>query len=92
MVAEQVERALARYDEAINQSTMVSVGKIAGGIAAAITLLSPKHRRAIDTIHADLPALASKFVRALAAEAARRTETGTADASSAPSASLLAGT
>lgn len=89
MVAEQVERALARYDEAINQSTMVSVGKIAGGIAAAVTLLSPKHRRAIDAIHADLPALASKFVRALAAEAARRTEAGAAGAAN-PTQVLLA--
>ena len=76
MVAEVVERALARYDEAINQSTVVSVGKIAGSIASAVTLLSPKHQRAIDAIHADLPGLASKFVRALAAEAARRSEAG----------------
>jgi len=76
MVAEDVERALARYDEAINQSTVVSVGKIAGSIASAVTLLSPKHQRAIDAIHADLPGLASKFVRALAAEAARRSEAG----------------
>ncbi|BAV49717.1 Protein of unknown function DUF2384 [Mesorhizobium loti] len=80
MVAEDVERALARYDEAINQSTVVSVGKIAGSIASAVTLLSPKHQRAIDAIHADLPGLASKFVRALAAEAARRSEAGTAGA------------
>ncbi|TGS37687.1 MULTISPECIES: antitoxin Xre/MbcA/ParS toxin-binding domain-containing protein [unclassified Mesorhizobium] len=77
MVAEKVERALAHYDEAINGPTMVSVGKIAGSIASAVTLLSPKHQRAIDTIHADLPGLASKFVRALAAEAARRSEAGT---------------
>ncbi|MBZ9739561.1 MULTISPECIES: antitoxin Xre/MbcA/ParS toxin-binding domain-containing protein [unclassified Mesorhizobium] len=76
MVAEKVERALAHYDEAINGPTMVSVGKIAGGIASAVTLLSPKHQRAIDAIHADLPGLASKFVRALAAEAARRSEAG----------------
>lgn len=76
MVAEDVERALAHYDEAINQSTVVSVGKIAGSIASAVTLLSPKHQRAIDAIHADLPGLASKFVRALAAEAARRSEAG----------------
>ena len=80
MVAEDVERALARYDEAINQSTVVSVGKIAGSIASAVTLLSPKHQRAIDAIHADLPGLASKFVRALAAEAARRSEAGTGGA------------
>lgn len=78
MVAEDVERALARHDEAINQSTVVSLGKIAAGIASAVTLLSPKHQRAIDAIHADLPGLASKFVRALAAEAARRSEAGTA--------------
>ncbi|MER9137800.1 MbcA/ParS/Xre antitoxin family protein [Mesorhizobium sp. M0830] len=76
MVAEDVERALAHYDEAINKPTMVSVGKIAGSIASAVTLLSPKHQRAIDTIRADLPGLASKFVRALAAEAARRSEAG----------------
>ncbi|TPL91277.1 antitoxin Xre/MbcA/ParS toxin-binding domain-containing protein [Mesorhizobium sp. B2-3-12] len=76
MVAEKVERALAHYDEAINGPTKVSVGKIAGGIASAVTLLSPKHQRAIDAIHADLPGLASKFVRALAAEAARRSEAG----------------
>ncbi|TPM36220.1 antitoxin Xre/MbcA/ParS toxin-binding domain-containing protein [Mesorhizobium sp. B2-3-4] len=76
MVAEKVERALAHYDEAINGPTMVSVGKIAGSIASAVTLLSPKHQRAIDAIHADLPGLASKFVRALAAEAARRGEAG----------------
>ncbi|WP_404926055.1 hypothetical protein [Mesorhizobium sp. ORM16] len=76
MVAEDVERALAHYDEAINQTTVVSVGKIAGSVAAAVTLLSPKHQRAIDAIHADLPGLASKFVRALAAEAARRSEAG----------------
>jgi len=74
-----VERALAHYDEAINQSTVVSVGKIAGSIASAVTLLSPKHQRAIDAIHADLPGLASKFVRALAAEAARRSEAGAMD-------------
>ncbi|MHC2795649.1 hypothetical protein ACVINZ_004661 [Mesorhizobium jarvisii] len=79
MVAEDVERALAHYDEAINQSTVVSVGKIAGSIASAVTLLSPKHQRAIDAIHADLPGLASKFVRALAAEAARRSEAGVTD-------------
>ncbi|RWC31927.1 antitoxin Xre/MbcA/ParS toxin-binding domain-containing protein [Mesorhizobium sp.] len=78
MVAEDVERALAHYDEAINRPTMVSVGKIAGSIASAVTLLSPKHQRAIDAIHADLPGLASKFVRALAAEAARRSEAGIA--------------
>lgn len=80
MVAEDVERALAHYDEAINKPTMVSVGKIAGSIASAVTLLSPKHQRAIDAIHADLPGLASKFVRALAAEAARRSEAGIAGA------------
>ncbi|MGX7876471.1 MbcA/ParS/Xre antitoxin family protein [Mesorhizobium sp. ORM6] len=84
MVAEDVERALAHYDEAINKPTMVSVGKIAGSIASAVTLLSPKHQRAIDAIHADLPGLASKFVRALAAEAARRSEAGTAGATSPP--------
>ncbi|WP_256749086.1 antitoxin Xre/MbcA/ParS toxin-binding domain-containing protein [Mesorhizobium sp. Mes31] len=86
MVAERVERALAHYDEAINKPTMVSVGRIAGSIASAVTLLSPKHQRAIDAIHADLPGLASKFVRALAAEAARRSEAGTA--TSLPAASL----
>jgi hypothetical protein len=78
MVAEDVERALAHYDETINKPTMVSVGKIAGSIASAVTLLSPKHQRAIDAIHTDLPGLASKFVRALAAEAARRSEAGIA--------------
>ncbi|WP_202324782.1 antitoxin Xre/MbcA/ParS-like domain-containing protein [Mesorhizobium sp. 113-3-9] len=88
MVAEDVERALAHYDEAINQSTVVSVGKIAGSIASAVTLLSPKHQRAIDAIHADLPGLASKFVRALAAEAARRSEAGTAGATNQLTASL----
>jgi uncharacterized protein (DUF2384 family) len=89
MVAEDVERALAHYDEAINQSTVVSVGKIAGSIASAVTLLSPRHQRAIDAIHADLPGLASKFVRALAAEAARRSEAGTAGTTN-PSTALLA--
>ncbi|MER9306884.1 MbcA/ParS/Xre antitoxin family protein [Mesorhizobium sp. M0293] len=89
MVAEEVERALAHYDEAINNPTMVSVGKIAGSIASAVTLLSPKHQRAIDTIHADLPGLASKFVRALAAEAARRSEAGIAGATN-PTTTLLA--
>ncbi|MFB9979011.1 antitoxin Xre/MbcA/ParS toxin-binding domain-containing protein [Mesorhizobium kowhaii] len=88
MVAEEVERALAHYDEAINRPTMVSVGKIAGSIASAVTLLSPKHQRAIDAIHADLPGLASKFVRALAAEAARRSEAGTSGAAGLPPASL----
>jgi hypothetical protein len=78
MVARDVERALAPYDEAINQSTVVLVGQIAGSIASAITLLSPKHQRAIAVLHADLPGLASKFVRALAAEAARRDQAGTA--------------
>ncbi|WP_027039711.1 antitoxin Xre/MbcA/ParS toxin-binding domain-containing protein [Mesorhizobium ciceri] len=89
MVAEDVERALAHYDEAINKPTMVSVGKIAGSIASAVTLLSPKHQRAIDAIHADLPGLASKFVRALAAEAARRSEAGIAGATN-PTATLSA--
>ncbi|RWB03914.1 MAG: DUF2384 domain-containing protein [Mesorhizobium sp.] len=89
MVAEDVERALAHYDEAINKPTMVSVGKIAGSIASAVTLLSPKHQRAIDAIHADLPGLASKFVRALAAEAARRSEAGIAGATNPPT-TLLA--
>ncbi|AZO41024.1 DUF2384 domain-containing protein [Mesorhizobium sp. M7D.F.Ca.US.005.01.1.1] len=89
MVAEEVERALAHYDEAINKPTMVSVGKIAGSIASAVTLLSPKHQRAIDTIHADLPGLASKFVRALAAEAARRSEAGIAGETNPPT-TLLA--
>ena len=89
MVAEEVERALAHYDEAINKPTMVSVGKIAGSIASAVTLLSPKHQRAIDAIHADLPGLASKFVRALAAEAARRSEAGIAGATNPPT-TLLA--
>ncbi|WP_136617425.1 MULTISPECIES: antitoxin Xre/MbcA/ParS toxin-binding domain-containing protein [Mesorhizobium] len=84
MVAEEVERALAHCDEAINKPTMVSVGKIAGSIASAVTLLSPKHQRAIDAIHADLPGLASKFVRALAAEAARRSEAGIAGATNPP--------
>lgn len=86
MVAERVERALAHYDEAINKPTMVSVGRIAGSIASAVTLLSPKHQRAIDAIRADLPGLASKFVRALAAEAARRSEASAA--TSLPAASL----
>jgi hypothetical protein len=89
MVAEEVERALAHYDEAINKPTMFSVGKIAGSIASAVTLLSPKHQRAIDTIHADLPGLASKFVRALAAEAARRSEAGIAGETNPPT-TLLA--
>ncbi|MER9300107.1 MbcA/ParS/Xre antitoxin family protein [Mesorhizobium sp. M0621] len=89
MVAEDIERALAHYDEAINNLTMVSVGKIAGSIASAVTLLSPKHQRAIDAIHADLPGLASKFVRALAAEAARRSEAGIAGATN-PTIILLA--
>ncbi|TPN36533.1 DUF2384 domain-containing protein [Mesorhizobium sp. B2-3-3] len=88
MVAEDVERALAHYDEAINRSTVVSVGKIAGSIASAVTLLSPKLQRAIDSIHADLPGLAQKFVRALAAEAARRSEAGTAGTTNLPSALL----
>lgn len=88
MVAEEVERALAHHDEAINKPTMVSVGKIAGSIASAVTLLSPKHQRAIDAIHADLPGLASKFVRALAAEAARRSEAGIAGATN-PTTTLL---
>lgn len=88
MVAEDVERALAHYDEAINKPTMVSVGKIAGSIASAVTLLSPKHQRAIDAIHADLPGLASKFVRALAAEAARRSEAGIAGVINPPTAPL----
>ncbi|TGU99275.1 DUF2384 domain-containing protein [Mesorhizobium sp. M00.F.Ca.ET.151.01.1.1] len=92
LVADKVERALAHYDEAINQSTMVSVGKIAGSIASAVTLLSPKHQRAIDAIHADLPGLASKFVRALAAEAARRSEAGTTGTTTLPAeAETLAG-
>ncbi|ARP62088.1 hypothetical protein A9K65_000870 [Mesorhizobium sp. WSM1497] len=88
MVAEDVERALAHYDEAINKPTMVSVGKIAGSIASAVTLLSPKHQRAIDAIHADLPGLASKFVRALAAEAARRSEAGIAGVTNPPTTPL----
>jgi hypothetical protein len=88
MVAAEVERVLAHYDEAINKPTIVSVGKIAGSIASAVTLLSPKYQRAIDTIHADLPGLASKFVRALAAEAARRSEAGTGRATGLPPASL----
>ncbi|MCF6125991.1 DUF2384 domain-containing protein [Mesorhizobium sp. M7A.F.Ca.CA.001.07.2.1] len=89
MVAEDVERALAHYDEAINKPTMVSVGKIAGSIASAVTLLSPKHQRAIDAIHADLPGLASKFVRALAAEAARRSEAGIAGVINPPTTPLI---
>ncbi|RWO74672.1 MAG: DUF2384 domain-containing protein [Mesorhizobium sp.] len=89
MVAEDVERALAHYDEAINKPTMVSVGKIAGSIASAVTLLSPKHQRAIDAIHADLPGLASKFVRALAAEAARRSEAGIAGVINPPTTPLV---
>ncbi|MER9933742.1 hypothetical protein [Mesorhizobium sp. M0088] len=89
MVAEDVERALAHYDEAINKPTMVSVGKIAGSIASAVTLLSPKHQRAIDAIHADLPGLASKFVRALAAEAARRSEAGIAGVINPPATPLV---
>ncbi|RUZ80919.1 DUF2384 domain-containing protein [Mesorhizobium sp. M7A.F.Ca.US.006.01.1.1] len=88
MVAEDVERALAHYDEAINKPTMVSVGKIAGSIASAVTLLSPKYQRAIDAIHADLPGLASKFVRALAAEAARRSEAGIAGVTNPPTTPL----
>ncbi|RWO44535.1 MAG: DUF2384 domain-containing protein [Mesorhizobium sp.] len=89
MVAEDVERALAHYDEAINKPAMVSVGKIAGSIASAVTLLSPKHQRAIDAIHADLPGLASKFVRALAAEAARRSEAGIAGVINPPTTPLI---
>ncbi|RUU69465.1 hypothetical protein EOD03_34365, partial [Mesorhizobium sp. M7A.T.Ca.TU.009.01.1.2] len=89
MVAEDVERALAHYDEAINKPTMVSVGKIAGSIASAVTLLSPKHQRAIDAIHADLPGLASKFVRALAAEAASRSEAGIAGVINPPTTPLV---
>ncbi len=77
-VADEVERILAGYDEAINKPTVISASKIAGSVAAAVAFLPPKQQRAIDSIHADIPALASKFVRALAAEATRRTEAGTA--------------
>jgi hypothetical protein len=77
-VAAEVERVLVRHDDTIDTPTLVSAGKIAGGVAAAITFLSPKHQRAIDAIQGELTGLASEFVRALAVEAGRRSETGAA--------------
>jgi hypothetical protein len=76
-VAQEVERALVRHDEAMEMPTVISVSKIAGSVAAAITFLSPRHQRAIDSIQGELAGLASEFVRTLATEAVRRGETGT---------------
>lgn len=84
-VAAEVERVLVRHD-AIKMPTLTSASTIAGSVAAAITFLSPRHQRAIDAIQGELAGLASEFVRKLAAEAARRSETSADGAEEKPAA------
>jgi hypothetical protein len=78
-VAAEVERVLVRHDDTMDPPTLVSASRIAGGVAAAITFLSPTHQRAIGAIQGELAGLASEFVRTLAVEAERRGETGAVD-------------
>ncbi|MER9426473.1 DUF2384 domain-containing protein [Mesorhizobium sp. M0317] len=67
LVAKEVQRVLAQYDELIKERSSISSRIETGNIAAA-NLLSARQQ----AIHDDLTALASKFVHGLGAEAARR--------------------
>lgn len=80
LVAKEVQRVLAQYDEVIKERSSISSHMGTGNVAAA-DLLSARQQ----AIHDDLTALASKFVHGLAAEATRRF-----DASARESASLTA--
>jgi hypothetical protein len=88
-IALEVERALARRDQ--SRKTAVSAGKIAGGVAAAVALLAPVHLRAIDSMHDDLPRLASEFVRSLAVRAMLRSEMIVVSQAQHPAAAPVAG-
>lgn len=66
LVAQEVKRVLAQHEEVVKEKSSISSHMGTGNIAAADLLL------ATPTIHDDLTALASDFVRRLAAKAVRR--------------------
>lgn len=78
LVAGAVQRALVQHDANMNAPTLISASRIAGSVAAAVTFLPPTHQRAIEAMQGELAGLASEFVHALAAEAARRSATAAA--------------
>lgn len=71
LVAKEVQRVLAQYDEVIRERRSILSCAGTGRIAAA-DLLSPTHQTAI---HNDLADLACEFVHRLTAEASRRFDT-----------------
>jgi hypothetical protein len=78
LIAKEVQRVLAQYDEVIkthgSDSSCMRAGNVADG-----DILTPTHQQAI---HHDLSGLASEFVHRLAAEAALRFNPGICEASS----------
>ncbi|KUM24113.1 hypothetical protein AU467_31295 [Mesorhizobium loti] len=72
LVAKEVQRVLAQYDEVIRAHTLPP-SRVGIGNNAATDLLSATDQQAI---HDDLACLASEFVHRLAAEAARRFDVG----------------
>ncbi|MGX5850594.1 antitoxin Xre/MbcA/ParS-like domain-containing protein [Mesorhizobium sp. PL10] len=68
LVAQEVQRVLARHDEVMREHNSIS-SRMGDGKIATADLLSPNCHQAI---HDDLSALASEFVHRLATEAARR--------------------
>ncbi|MER8438809.1 DUF2384 domain-containing protein [Mesorhizobium sp. M1312] len=66
-VAQEVKRVLAQHEGVMNERSSISSHMGTGNIAAAELLCNARQ-----TIHDDLTALASEFVRRLAAEAVRR--------------------
>ncbi|MDX8522750.1 antitoxin Xre/MbcA/ParS-like domain-containing protein [Mesorhizobium dulcispinae] len=74
LVAKEVQRVLAQYDQVIRAHTLIP-SRVGIGNNAATDLLSATDQQAI---HDDLACLASEFVHRLAAEAARRVDVGEA--------------
>ncbi|RWI66006.1 antitoxin Xre/MbcA/ParS toxin-binding domain-containing protein [Mesorhizobium sp.] len=78
LVAKEVERVLAKYDEVLKERSSISSRMLTGNTAVA-DLLSATPQQAI---HDDLTALATEFVRRLAADAAHRSDESARDAAS----------
>jgi hypothetical protein len=78
LIAKEVQRVLAQYDEIIGANGSDSSCLVAENIAAS-DLQTPTHQQAI---HDDLSDLASEFVHRLAAEAALRFSLGICEAPS----------
>ncbi|EHH04860.1 antitoxin Xre/MbcA/ParS toxin-binding domain-containing protein [Mesorhizobium amorphae] len=76
LIAKEVQRVLAQHEEVIKERTSISSRTGPVNIAAA-DLLSATPQQ---TIHDDLTALASEFVRRLAAETVRRSNESVSEA------------